>query len=115
MNLSAASLLLLATIPGALSANKVCHLFIYVVHIMCSFGGVGDGEAYHIGSVSIVIALVHDDDDDLVIAICYCVYAYHRGQHLGRMHIIGRRCATRYHGVYPPSVQSTMTIWSVLQ
>lgn len=88
MNLSAASLLLLTSIPGALSANKVCHLFIYVVHIMCSFGGVESGEAHHIVGLSIVIALVHDDDDDL-IAICYCVYIHHRRQHLGD------RCATR--------------------
>ena len=44
--------------------------FVYVAaHIMCSFEE-SDGEAHHIVDVSIIIALVHDDDNDL-IAICY--------------------------------------------
>jgi len=87
MNLSAASLLLLTTIPGALSANKVCHLFIYVAHTcVCSaVSGVGRGESNV--SLDCHCSLVYDDDDDLIANdsvfevirdSILAVYAHHR-------------------------------------
>ena len=99
MNLSAASLLLLATIPGALSANKVCHLFIYVAHIMCSFGGVESGEAHHIHIVGLSMSLLWCTTMTISSLQYVTMCMYIRDSILAVCTSSADRCATRWSSV----------------